>query len=61
MPSEINEISEEHFASIFMVEEKAKLCYYLLHSGFLLQLFFFPEYGGKVRNLHNHCCENLQL
>jgi hypothetical protein len=43
----INQVSEEHFASIFTVEETAKLRYYLLHSGFLLGLFF-PEDGGDI-------------
>jgi hypothetical protein len=46
------DVSQEHFASIFGVEEKIKqetssACY-LFHAGSLLDLFFDPEDGGDM-------------
>jgi hypothetical protein len=46
------DLSEEHFAAIFRdveyaTQETSCACY-LLHLGFLLDLFYYPEGGGDV-------------
>jgi hypothetical protein len=50
------DVSEEHFASILRISEKInqhksislRSASYLLHAGFLLGLFFYPEDGGDM-------------